>query len=42
MMGSRKAVNAQNDSIEGFFRSVFSPALPAAHLEESRVVRNPR
>ena len=36
-MGNRKAVNAQNDSeraqgdsIVGFFRSLFSPALPAA------------
>jgi hypothetical protein len=28
-MGNRKAVNAQNDSAGEFFRSLFSPALPA-------------
>jgi hypothetical protein len=27
IMGSRNAVNAQNDSIEMFFRSLFSPAV---------------
>jgi hypothetical protein len=26
MMGGREAVNAQNDSVDGFFRSLFSPA----------------
>jgi hypothetical protein len=30
MMGSRKAVNAQNDSAFEFFRILFSPALPAS------------
>jgi hypothetical protein len=29
ILGSRKAVNAQNDSAGEFFRSLFSPALPA-------------
>jgi hypothetical protein len=28
MMGSRKAVNAQNDSAFGFFCSLLSPAVP--------------
>jgi hypothetical protein len=27
MLGSRKAVNAQNDSAFEFFRSLFSPAV---------------
>jgi hypothetical protein len=29
-MGSRKAANAQHDSALEFFRSLFSPALPAS------------
>jgi hypothetical protein len=30
IMGSRKAVNAQDESREGFFRSLFSPTEIAA------------
>ena len=36
ILGSRKAVNAQNDSPFGFFRSLFSPALPAAPSERGK------